>query len=113
MNQDINHDSWKESYDKKLRSQDAIFQSSLVSSPCPMHNTPINWSIKEQLLQELRNSLRMELNLDNPYQKWSEILATFNPHYSLLLERREFMLRTQALTALAYREAFLQIQDEE
>jgi HSF-type DNA-binding len=113
MNHDIVDDSLQNGNDKDMTSQDAIFRSSLVSSSCPMHNTPINWSIKEQLLQELRNSLRMELNLDNPNQKWTEILATFDPHYSLLLERREFMLRTQALTALAHREAFQRIQDEE
>jgi hypothetical protein len=81
--------------------RDAIMQRSLANSSCPKHNTPMNWSHQEYLLQDLRNSLRVELYY-NPNQKWTDILATFDPQYSQSLERRAFMLRTQTLTALAY-----------
>ena len=50
--------------------------------------------------------------LNNTNQIWSETAAGLNPHYSLILERG-LLFKTQALTALAYHEAFQWIQDEE
>jgi hypothetical protein len=66
----------------------------------------ITWHFTKQLLlQEQSNSLRTKL-ANNP------IVAALDPNYALSPER-SFMLRTQAVTNLAYSEALQHIQDRE
>jgi hypothetical protein len=81
---------------------EAILQSLLFnSSHRPKRSTELSWLFKTQLLQEYQNSLQTETFLDSSNQIWTDIAETLNLHYSQLLARG-LMLRTQALTELAY-----------
>jgi hypothetical protein len=113
MDQSIINQFKKEINHSDTISRDAILQILLLnSSHHPIRSTEINSLFKQRLLQERQNHLRTKTLLDNPNQILTDIAATLHPQYSKLLER-DLMLRTQALTALAYRDTFRSIQDQE
>jgi hypothetical protein len=84
--------------------RDVIMQRLLLNTSCP------TWLIKQQLLQKRHLSLA-KMYLDNPNQSMNAILAALDPHNNILLGT-EFILQTQTILAMAYRETLQRIQVE-